>query len=66
MDFSIRLRTAEDDLADKRAALKALITPPTLAIAGRQERGTKQPKGRAAKSIRTSNRHPLAQPTDGA
>jgi hypothetical protein len=27
MDFSIRLRTAEDDLAEKRAEMKTLITP---------------------------------------
>jgi hypothetical protein len=27
MDFSIRLRTAEDELAEKRVEMKTLITP---------------------------------------
>lgn len=29
MDFSIRLRTPEDDLVDMRAEPKMLVTPPT-------------------------------------
>lgn len=59
MDLSIRLRTAEDDLADKRAALKALVTITPA-------RPPKQVKRGVAKRALAQAKPALAQPADGA
>jgi hypothetical protein len=63
MDFSIRLRTAEDDLAEKRAELKTLITqaqtPP------RQRRGATTAVRRGDKLVRIPASQ-VSQPCDGA
>lgn len=43
MDYSIRLRTPEDDLADMRAELKTLVTPPMSAPDPRHARWRREP-----------------------
>jgi hypothetical protein len=61
MDFSIRLRTAEDDLAEKRAALMQLVTP---AKAGRQDREPKAATRRAVKLIHVPAAHGEVRATE--
>lgn len=43
MDFSIRLRTADDDLAEMRAELQAIVTPSTSAPDPRHARWRREP-----------------------
>jgi hypothetical protein len=68
MDFSIRLRTADDVLAEKRTELKAIVTSPTSAPDPRHAQWRREPTvvvRRGAKLIRVPVSQ-VSQLADGA